>query len=270
MKKIVVCYDFTPEATHAMQYASIIGEAMQASIVMLHITENSSDEIPLEQRLEEEKRKFSYKYEIDTDVWIGDLTSSVRQYAEMNKAMLVVMGKKERSGMERIFGSKTLKMVMGSKIPFIIVKDAPKFTKIRKIMFPISFETMNKAKLRWVQIFSQYFHLDVELFLQHTNDEDSKIDTRANFLFAKRYLDRYCINRTENTAPEDMPFREAVVKHAKDINADLILIMTSGSASFIDYMLGLEEEYVIENNNNNIPVMCISPNLDIMRFKDFA
>lgn len=269
MKKIVVCYDFTKRSHYAMQYAMLIGEAMEASITMLHITENEQEKSSINERLIEEQKKYEYKYELITDVFTGDFTTTVRQYAEMNKAMLVVVGKKERTGMEKIFGGQAIKMIMGASMPFIVVQAPPKYDKLRRILFPISFETMNKEKLRWVQIFSQYFKLDVELFLQNTSNDYAQEDTRANFLFAKRYLDRYCIQRKETLAPQDILFREAVVEHAQKIEADLILIITSGSASFIDYMLGVDEEYVIENNSK-IPVMCVNPNLDIRRFRGFA
>lgn len=268
MKKIIVYYDFTKQSDYAMQYATLIGEAMEASVIMLNIIEDEQEKNSAISKLAKEQEKYEYKYELTSEVFVGDPNSTVRKYAEMNKAMLVILGKKERTGMQKIFGGQTIKMIMGASVPFIVVQSPPKYGKLRKIMFPISFDSMNKTKLRWVQIFSQYFRLDVELFLQNTPNEYDQEDAYANALFAKRYLDRYCIRRKETLAPKETPFKEAVVAHAVETEADLILIMTSGSASFIDYMIGVDEEYVIEQNNT-IPVMCVNPNLNIMRFRDF-
>ena len=55
-------------------------------------------------------------------------------------------------------------------------------------------------------------------------------------------------------------FQDEVVKLALDIEADLILIMTSGSLDFTDYVFGAQEQHIIANEAK-IPVMCINQSM---------
>ncbi len=269
-KTIIVAYDFTERCENAMQHALKVGSPMQARIVMLHITSSEKQKNSLQDKLIKHSKKYSYDYEIDTAVIKESLAAGLQNYAEYVKAMLVVMGTKNPSqGFEKIFGGQTLKIIMGGTAPFLVVRDKPHYETLQKLVIPINFVSHNKEKLRWVRVLSNFFNFKVELFVQNDDYSEDRIDTKANYLFAKRYLDRYGIRRKTTLAPKAVPFREALINHSHKTGADLIVIMTSEHLSILDYLVGADEEYVIANDYK-IPVMCINPRIDLVRFSDFS
>ncbi len=268
-KTIIVAYDFTERGNIAMQHAMLIGEPMQARITLLHITSNEKEKKKAERKLEEQRRDFSYNYEIDTTVIKGNLAAEIKKYAEYEKALLVIIGTKNPlQGFEKLFGGQTLKIIMGGKVPFLVVREEPHYETLKKIVVPINYESYNKEKLTWVRVLSNFFNIKIELFVQNEESSEERSDTRANYLFAKRYLDRYKINRKTTLAPKGVAFREALIAHAHKTEADLILIMTSEHLSLLDYLIGADEEYVIANNHK-IPVMCINPRIDLVKYTNF-
>ncbi len=268
-KTIIVAYDFTERCENAMQHALQIGKPMQARIIMLHIASSDKQKVNLQKKLAQSSKKYKYDYEIDTAVIKESLAIGLKNYAQYVKAILVIMGTKNPSqGFEKLFGGQTLKIIMGGAVPFLVVRDKPHYETLEKIVIPINFESHNKQKLSWVRVLSNFFNFKVELFVQNDHNIDDRRDTKANYLFAKRYLDRYDIQRKTTLAPKAVAFREALISHAHKTKANLIVIMTSEHLSVLDYLIGADEEYVIANDFK-IPVMCVNPRIDLLRFSDF-
>lgn len=268
-KTIIVAYDFTERGNNAMKHSLIIGKPMQAKIIMLHICSNEKQKSNLQAKLDKKRNDYVYDYEIETAVVKGNLASSIKQYAEYVKALLVIIGTKNPSqGFEKLFGGQTLKIIMGGTMPFLVVRDKPHYETLQRVVVPINFDFYNKEKLRWVRILSNYFKIKVELFVQNDHHIDERTDTKANYLFAKRYLDKYKISRKTTLAPKGIAFREALIDHTHKTDSDLMMIMTSDHLSLLDYLIGADEEYVIANDYK-IPVMCINPRIDLMSFSDF-
>lgn len=268
-KTIIVTYDFTERGDNAMKHALIIGKPMQAKIIMLHITSNEKHKHSLQLKLDNKRVQYQYEYEIETSIIKGSLALGIKKYAEYTKALLVIMGTKNPSqGFEKLFGGQILKIIMGGSMPFLIVRDKPHYETLQKVVIPINFETYNKEKLRWVRILNNFFSFKVELFVQNDRNTEERTDTKANYLFAKRYLDRYQINRKTTLAPKGIAFREALINHTHKTKSDLMMIMTSDHLSILDYLIGADEEYVIANDYK-IPVMCINPRIDLMSFSNF-
>ncbi len=268
-KTIVVAYDFTERGKNAVKHALVIGKPMEAKVVLLHIVSSEKQKEKAGVKLDKVARDLEYDYEIETAVIKGSLTTGIKQYAEYTQALLVILGTKNPSqGFEKIFGGKTLKIIMGSKMPYLVVRDKPNYTSINKVVVPINFEFHNKEKLRWVRILSNYFNIKVELFVQNDKNQEERTDTKANYLFAKRYLDLYKIRRKTTVAHTSIPFRDALIEYTHKVNADMIVIMTSEHLSLLDYLIGADEEFVIANNHK-IPVMCINPNIELMRLASF-
>jgi hypothetical protein len=60
------------------------------------------------------------------------------------------------------------------------------------------------------------------------------------------------------TAEKAGNFEQATLNYAKEIEADLMLIMTTKNIGNLDYVMGASEQYIIANTAK-IPVMCINP-----------
>ncbi len=261
---IVVTWDFTHVSDYALAHAVKIAYIMRYEIKLLHIVEPGADP----GKIETARRKMA---EVCNDtlkhdgivckvvVKEGSLFSAISDYATQSNTQLVVMGTHGIKGTQKLFGSKALKVVIGSNTPFIVVQTKPtQNTKISNVVFPIDFKSENKEKLQWAIYIGRNFQSKVHLFKYPVSDSDLQKKVNTNLNFAIRFLKQNNIDYEIHTAPKSGSFARATIRFSEKINADLIIVMTTKHITIFDYMFGADEQEIIANSAK-IPVMCVNP-----------
>ena len=261
---IVVTWDFTHVSEYALAHAVKIAYIMRYEIKLLHIVNPG---VPSEQ-MEDARRKMA---QVCTDtlrrdgiickvvVKEGNLLNAISNYATQSNTQLVVMGTHGRKGTQKLFGSKALKVITGSNVPFIVVKSKPRESlKISNVVFPIDFRSENKEKLQWAIYIGKNFQSKVHLFKYPVNDSDLQKKVNTNLNFAIRFLKQNDIEYEIQTASSKGAFSKTTIRFAEKINADLIIVMTTKHITILDYMFGADEQEIIDNSAK-IPVMCVNP-----------
>lgn len=259
-KKIIVPWDFSDVAEYALEHAERIARTLDKNIELLHIVDKSDlisqKEVELENVAKEAISKFGVRPTVK--VMQGSIFTTISNYASDTKANMVIMGTHGIKGIQKFIGSYALKVLLGSKVPFIIVQDKPRSDeKLSKIVFPIDFRGENKEKLYWAIYLGKYFNSKVHLFKYPINDPSLKKKVDINLNFAIRFLIQNSLDYEIHTAPKG-EFGKETIKFAQEINADLILIVTTKNVSFIDFMFGSREQYIMANSAR-IPVMVVNP-----------
>ena len=197
-------------------------------------------------------------HKIDQDILEGNIFTAIGEVAEEVGAMLVVMGTHGIKGMQKLTGSWALKVIANSKVPYLVVQDEPHKAEINNVVVPIDYSPENKQKLKWAGFLSRYFHLSVTLLMYEYSDEKLKERTKANMIFAKKYLKEKEINFDVKTATTKEALWKQTIELAEQIKADMILIMTTKDIRPTDYVFGADEQQIIANNSK-IPVMAVNP-----------
>jgi nucleotide-binding universal stress UspA family protein len=258
--KIIVPWDFSNVADYALDHAERIARTTDKAIELLHIVEEESMIPEKEKELEEIAQKAAQKYGIkpDTKVLEGSIFTTISNYASDTKANMVIMGTHGIKGIQKITGSYAFKVLLGSKVPFIVVQEPPRTEeKLSDIVFPIDFKSENKEKLYWAIYLGKYFNSKVHLFKYPISDPSLQKKVNINLNFAIRFLIQNSLDYEIHTAPKG-EFGKETIKFAQSINADLILIITSKNLSFFDFIFGSREQYIIVNSAK-IPVMVVNP-----------
>ena len=262
-KLIVVPWDFSHVAEHALAHAVKIGRMVSNDICLLHIVDTGispkaySEKTTLLKRLVEENTR---KYNINVIYHIskGSIFSEIAEYANEKEASLVVMGTHGMKGMQKLTGSWALKVIVKSKIPFIVIQDPPvDQERYHNIVFPVDFRGENKEKIKMAIFMGKYFESKIHMLVSVSTDKNILKKTKINLNFAVKYL----IQNNIEYEIHDMPkgnVAEQTIEFAQKINADLILIVTTKNITFADYMLGASEQQIIANSSK-IPVCCVNP-----------
>src|SRR4030042_1187182 len=174
-------------------------------------------------------------------------------------ANMVIMGTHGITGVQKITGSRALKVIAGSTIPFIVVQDKPQSEdRFRSIVFPIDFKAENKEKLQWAIYLGKYFDSKVYLFKAPVTDKGLVKKVNVNLSFAVKFLIQNNLDYTIHTGTKSSKFAVETLEFAQKINADLILITTTKYINIADIMFGAPEQFIIANSSK-IPVMCVNP-----------
>lgn len=257
-KTILVLWDFSPKAECAFAHAVNFAEATGVDITLLHVVKGEKDVEPAKQKLTEiaEKLAAEARIMVHAQIITGSIFKSISSYASHSHVEMVVMGTHGIRGVQRFTGSWAIKVIRGSKVPFLVVQEMPQGKKYNNILFPVDFKKENIEKIKWAHFLHSLFKGKVYIIHPRVSDSTFKKRIYSNMVFTKKYFDNTDIPYTIETVGKDLA-RETT-DYAKKINADLILIALSKTLTFADYLMGPAEQAIIANDAR-IPVMVISP-----------
>lgn len=262
-KIIVVPWDFTPVTEYALQHAIKISLMTRNEICLLHVVEKittdggmKAKQAAMENRGSDVERRFGVK--VKTHVARGTIFKQIPEFVNDRKASLVVMGTHGMSGMQKLTGSWALKVIAKSKVPYIVVQAPPPDTeKYHDIVFPVDFRSEEKEKLSMAIFMGKYFDSKIHILKAVRKDDSLAKKTNLNLNYTVRMLIQNNIEYEIREEPAEK-LGERALEVAQEINADLLLIMTTKDITFADYVWGAKEQYIIANSSK-IPVCCVNP-----------
>jgi nucleotide-binding universal stress UspA family protein len=272
-KLIVVPWDFTVVAEHALAHAAKISRMLGNEICLLHIVDaginrkNEQEKASLLKRKADELAKL-YNMQIAWHISKGTIFKSIAEFANDKDASMVVMGTHGMKGMQKLTGSWALKVIVKSKVPFIVVQDPPETQdRYHDIVFPVDFRNENKEKMKMAIFMGKYFDSKIHIVKTATSDRILAKKTNINLNFAVKYFIQNNIEYEVQEVPRGDLARQTI-EFAQKINADLILIITTKNITFMDYVIGASEQYIIANSSK-IPVCCVNPKTSFAKSNQF-
>ena len=141
-RPIIVPWDFSQVAENAFQHAVNISKVVNREILLLHIVheERDKDAKAIELKASTDKLAKEYGKKPSFEVVTGSIFHAIGETAKELKAEMIIMGTHGMKGAQKLFGSKALKVVVSSRIPFLVVQDKPAKNTIDTILLPIDFK----------------------------------------------------------------------------------------------------------------------------------
>ena len=262
---VLVTWDYTDVSEYALLHAIRIAKMVENNIRIIHIVDSMTARKNynlVEERFRKTVEELQIKYglPLQTIILTGNIFAKISNYASESDANMVIMGTHGIKGVQKIIGSRALKVIAGSTVPFIVVQDKPQSEdRFRSIVFPIDFKAENKEKLQWAIYLGKYFNSKVYLFKAPVTDKGLVKKVNTNLNFAVKYLIQNNLDYEIHTGTKSSKFAAETLEFAQKVKADLILITTTKYINIADIMFfGAPEQYIIANSSK-IPVMCVNP-----------
>lgn len=258
-KTFIVPHDFTPVADVALEHAIATAKPLGAQVYILHVVPKESDIREAEGKLEAIINSHSASgAQLIPYVRLGSIFEEIGDFAAEHHAELIFMGTHGAHGWQHITGSHALKVVTSSTVPFIIVQEKGiKESGYDDIVVPMDLNKETKQKLAIVAGLAQYFNSRVHVITPDETDEFLQHQVQANIQFAKKFFSERNIEMTATLAPSS-GFDKEVVKHAVNIDADLIAIMNLHRGGILNALTTSYEQYII-TNDAKIPALIVNP-----------
>lgn len=253
IKTILVPWDFTENANFSLLHAKLMSDTMRTQIYLLHIISKDSEHDDAKARMEEvvelieKEQGFKPKFLIKK----GKVFKTISSAAIELRSVLIVMGLHS--------SKKSHKVLIGSKVPYLLVQKPPSGKKIADIVVPIDTDDSNRVQLNWVVLLAKYFDSSINIIKPFINSNYKNRLMKNNIQFAKQIMNNKEVIYGIKTAKRDEKFNHSINVFATQIEADLIFIM---STKFKDYMKGAIKQEM------KIPVFCINPRTDLMVLPD--
>ena len=264
VKKILVPTDFTKVAECALNHASTLAARMGAEIHMLHIVSDKDDVDEARTRVQmliDRAKAAGEKQPLVPQVRVGSVYEDIGTTATEIGAGLIIMGTHGMHGMQFITGSRALRVITNSTVPFIVVQERSiKPTGYQQIVVPMDLQKESRQKLTLVADMAKYCQSRVHLVVPKEKDEFLHHQLVNHLKFADGYLKERGIEHEASILEEDTDdFVKGVIRYAVKVDADLITIVNMLQNSIFG-VLGVPNEQEVITNEPQIPVMCMNPN----------
>lgn len=266
---VLVPTDFTEVAEYAVQHAAGICKMQNNKLTLLHIINKDTKSYlkkekltdnAINERLEKKTKEIGEQFGIQCDYVAreGSIFSTIGEVAKELGVNILTMGTHGKVGVQHIVGSYALKVIESSPAPVIVVQKRGFRDGYKHIVLPIDDTAESKQKVKWAIHIARKFQSTVHIYAMNVSDSYRMTKIKGNMNQIKKFFDQNGINHNGKLAEKNAAFPKQTLNYAKEIDADLILIMTNPDKMMPSFIVGQWEEQILFNDSL-IPVMCINP-----------
>ncbi|MEQ8909207.1 MAG: universal stress protein [Vicingaceae bacterium] len=274
INKILIPLDFSETSKVALEHGANLCAKFNADLHLLHVfTPMSSDVFPMldvasqiqevkqsaRKELEKLSKDFADQYGVKVSIELrdGNPTKEIVKVAKEVEADMIVMGTHGASGIEEFFlGSNAYRVVTSASVPvFTIQKHATKYG-YQRIALPIDSSIHTRDKVSEAVYMAKHFGATIHiaaLITEEHEDEKSKFNLKVKQI--EEHLENQGISYLTTEKHGDN-IAEMTMEHAKEVDADLIMIMTEQEAA-TGLFVGPYAQQIV--NHSKIPVISVTP-----------
>ena len=260
--KLLVPTDFSEVAQSAMQHAIKFAEIIKADVTLLHVVSSREDVEQAKQKLNKEitlGNSFSNICKITSFVRIGNIFEDIGDVAAELGISLIFMGTHKASRWQKIVGSRAIKVITSSPVPFIVTQEKLMNSNgYDNIVVPLDLNVETKQKIELVAKIAHYFDSNVHLLTNDNSDEFIKTKLKANQIWASNYLESKDIKNSSHLVEQGDSLTEGIFKLSKESDADLIAIMNLADETVLGLFENSFQEEIVANDLK-VPVLCVNP-----------
>ncbi len=258
-QRILVPVDGSPQSIVAFKAAILFAKTFQSHLETVHIDEKGVTESALRSQLDQISEGIDYHYMHKS----GTVHKEIIHAAKETDCELIVIGTHGVTGFQEFWmGSNAYKVVTQASMPVLTMKEESSINQFKKIVLPIDTSFESRQKVPAVISIAKKFKSVVHVF-GVSGDKDKDAEYKIN-----SYI------RQAATAIKDSGVEAIIDKrlggnvtnntidYAKEINADLIIIMTEQELQMGSFFLGKYAQQMV--NHSPIPVLSIPPREDLM------
>lgn len=253
----LVPVDFTDEARSATRLALDLAKANNGSVYLLHVVGKTSEKVAARNQFSDFIDPFSEEEKefLTTKVIEGDIFNDIGKAGDILKAALIVMGTHGAQGMQKVFGSRAVKLISSSATPFLITQGKRDVEKIKNIVMPFSFAKESIQITNFVAAIAKKFNATIHLCGFHDKDDWLDAKTKSNQLVVRRALDEMNASYEIAHLPPSKSYNQDLVDFAKSIDADMF-----AAAYFKEGVLPTPNSFIqgMIENKLNLPLLTVN------------
>ena len=262
--KLLVPTDFSDVAHSAIQHAVKFSSIINAELILLHVVESREGIESAKEKLSKDEiigKSYSSSCTINSYVRIGNIFEDIGDFAAEFGVSLIFMGTHKYSRWQKIVGSRAIRVITSSPVPFILVQEKLMDSKgYDNIVVPLDLNIETKQKLELVVKIAHYFNSEVHLITNDSTDSFIKTKLKANQIWATKYLDSNKIKNSSHLVPKGKTLSEGIFLLSYKVKADLIAIMNLQDDSILGLLENSFQDEII-GNDYKIPVLCVNPHV---------
>ncbi len=271
MGKIISSIDFSDCSINAFLHALSIAKTCKMDLILVWVGKSSgqraNDENAKDNQVEEIKKQFdeliaNYQDQlpgnkISYKIRKGKVYKEIAAEAEANKAMLVVAGTHGASGFDEFWiGSNANRIVSACECPVITIRGGIDVKRpLHRIVLPIDSTLETRQKATFTGFLAKKHDAEVHilsLYSSKVKEIRQNVDRYASQVATFLEQDKI---RYVQKAIDVHNLADAMIEYAKEVDANLISIMTEQETTTSNLWMGPYAQQVV--NHSPVPVLSI-------------
>ncbi len=266
---VLIPTDFSDVCGNAISHGVKLAQFLGYKVCVLHVI-NKETKAALKKknvgpdyidwRLKEYKKYYEKKYSVTVDTMAveGSIFSTINDVATQIKANLMVLGTHGKKGLQHVFGSYALKVVLESPVPVVVVQKRSFKEGYNNIVFPVSYDVDPRQEVQWVKLMAKLFNATIHLF--QAVEKEAALNGKISII-TRQITDVFDAEKipyevTKAEKPGD--FTTQIMSFSVYNRADLIMIMTQPNTEVPGFSLSAWNERLMFNEAQ-IPIMAVNP-----------
>lgn len=193
----------------------------------------------------------------NTMISYGKIYEEINAAAKKLKCSFIIMGTNGSVGIKRFIGSNALRVIRDAPCPVITIKGKKHRFGCQLILLPLDLTKETRQKVNKAIELATYFGSAIKVVSVVTTDDEFLVNKLSRQLNQVRHFidEREIVCTAEMIKGDDVA--EELLKHAKQVKADLIMIMTQEEMNWTERFIGSAAQEVI--NGTDIPVLTVQP-----------
>lgn len=263
-QKIFVWCDFSAEMENAIEHGLAIASILGKELCLFHIwTKKLHEDIEMAEAklrgITAGLVKKSPHTRTHYFVAKGHLHDLLTDLAELYDCILLVAHKNNSQGL--------LPDLKHSGFPFLFISSKNNIEKnYSKIVVPVGYMKKSKDLALWASYLGRHNGAAVDIYTAAESSGDDMKDVKSNLFSIQRLYNKF--NFPFEVIESHCPtwrLQKNALSHTLSLKSGLLIISVSYNTTFIDRMMGLTEEKVIEKSED-LSVMCVNSHRDFYTF----
>lgn len=220
----LVPFDFSKIAENAMRIAINLAKRNDGTAYLLNIVKRSNQKasarnqftLLTEQLSEEDKER------VTTKVIEGELYRDVGKAGDILKSALVVMGTRGAVGMQKVFGSHSVRILEHSASPFLITHESTRLKQVKNIAMPFSFDKETVQISQFAGNIAKQFDAKIHLIGYYDDDKWLKKKLMLNQRVVNDFFEKNGIETEVVNISSNKNFEKELLDYAHQNNVDML------------------------------------------------
>jgi len=270
-KIVMIPTDFSEVCDNAIHHGVELAQSLHYNVCILHVVTKETKAFLKKEGfsfdyVNEKLKEYKTRYEKETGVVVNTITREgsifevINEVAEEIKVHMMILGTHGKQGLQHLFGSYALRVVLDSPCPVVVVQKRNFGEGYHKITLPITNDLEVRLKVQWALLMARIFNSQFLLFVAHEKDPDLNNRLQVITQQITKIFDEKKVNYEIETAEKTDDFKNQIVSCAVKHRSDMIMIMTVPQIANPGFSVAGWDETMMFNDAQ-IPVMCINPTI---------
>jgi nucleotide-binding universal stress UspA family protein len=217
----VVPHDFTFTADNALDHAINLAKQIDGEIALVHIVNKKEDIADADAKLKAIIKSLP-EANATTHVINGSIFTDIGKFAEEKNAVAIIMGTHGSKGMQKVFGSFAMKVIISTSVPFMIIQDNSEIKTLKNIVFSINTTIESLQIVSFARNIAKMFDSTIHIIGQKESELHKVKKIKSNLMGLAKQLGKMNVKCKLDLLDSDKDYFASMAEYAKAVDADLL------------------------------------------------